>query len=1565
MLWLLFIFIFGRLAEALHPGPLQSGSSDTSLHHGDTLVQPNPSTTAFLLGTCNPSGVTGKAASFLGLPRGMWGVTETQATASSFGSFKRETTYLGKSMQRRIRTLHGEYVALRPGSDTAGSWSGVAFFGDFPIRPLRLPWQSVEYTSGRVFASDIHVGALHILAAVVYLPPSGPTYGTTSKICNELLASITEEVVFGSRGMRYVCGDFNRSHDGLATFDSWRSAGWVEVQQLALQRFQRTPTPTSKGTAFSDQIWISPELARHLSSVHSIEEVFADHDPLYAVFDLPTGLPRVHHWPTPALFPWDELPAKPAFATLPELDQDRFRANPTRAFAAWSGSVEHMVTQAFHDAQVPLPRGVTGRGQTLEPVLRPMRFPPLRHGRHGEDVPISDFLNRNIHFWFKQLRRLQADTQRATRMIGSPAVQVDQSRTWSNVVRAAGFKGGFASWWASRKIQLHGSPTAIPRWPPDLHTAKLIYDDFRINYRDYERWQLGRRRQLIAAKAHDHNKLLFRQLRQQDMSPPDHFTLECSLTISDVLDAQTIEVEGDLNVPAKATWLLQQCPATVTHIRGQCLTIECDLLPQIGHTLRGSWMVTDFQSMEAALSELWLPIWKRHLDAPPEMWQRALCFMDAFLPKLPASFISWNGTKVARLVAGYKKHTATGSDGWSRADVASLPAQAHMQIAEMYELIQDGADWPRQLQTGLVCPVRKIPEALTPMQYRPIILLPFLYRLWAVGSSRTLLPKMLQVAGQHVYGFLPSRRASDLWWLLQAAIESCFFEHGSLTGFNLDLVRCFNYIPRHPIFWGMKRLGLPAATLASWEAGLRQLERRFRVGAEVGPPHHSVCGFPEGDPLSCVAMVFFDVVMELYVRQYAGQVQLVSYVDNIQLLSDSVGSLCTGLVVLRTCLSMFDLVEDLGKSYAWATSSLLRAQLRTHGMNVKLAMKDLGAQMTFSQLLRSTTTTERVESVQHFWALLSRSPVASWFKLLSIRAAAWPKALHACENKLVPVSVTSTLRTKALFALGWRRAGASPWIRWSLMLPYDMDPDFHQYWAILRMALRMFGLYPHVRDHWRCFADATTLPSGQGPLHSLWLVLQQLDWRWDGDLVLEAFGMVMPFGSLHLLLLRRILEASWDRVICTRMPDRQDFTGMTSVDRRMSFQPLTSSAADNELLNTIQDGTFYTNYQISRFDPTCGGFCTQCNVEDTLEHRCLQCPRYTAIRRKHMPCINRWSQFGTAFTHHGIVPCNAFLQSWWHYLVALPDTTRDYFCMPLHGAEYDLFTDGTCTQHDSRVGDYAAWAVALPDMRRILSHGLLPGIVQSINRAEILGVTSALAWKLLGPCILRVWSDRKLVVTNIQFLRDYDYVPPHWSNQDLWLPLLAIVRVIDWTTCTVTWLPSHRDIRTADGPFEEWQILGNDMADRAAERCNQARGPSFERLSADLQCEQRRLQSLASSQRLFLLAMSKADLHRSTSEVPWDEEDQTIGSLVDGLMVNDCSVASLLEPIIEPRLADFPQFQIEFIADLVNWLSGLDILAQYRQPSWFLVLLPSRGMLFPLLLLEDLYSALCILETCI
>ena len=1249
---------FCRFGEASNPGPSSDAMGNGVLH----------------LGACNPSGLARKSQSFLDLPFGIYGVAETQLTQPTFHTFSKELAFHARHQQRDLRLVHGAYAPNRPGSCT-GAWTGVAFVSDVTPRKFQLPWRSCEYSSGRVLCSSFVGGQNHLLGASVYIPPSGPTYGTTTKIANELLAVLTQDLICGSSGYRFVLGDFNRDPQALRTFDIWRQAGWEEVQILFEKRDARERVPTSKGAAFSDHIWLSPELAATLTKVEVFDEVFAEHDVVIAALKLPNCKIPQFHWPKPAPIPWDELP-KMTFDTTLAFDEDAFVDDPSRFFAKWSAATERQVIDAC-PVDTQLPRGLAGRGQIREVHKREFTLLPLHPSRQGEETLRSDLLNRSVHYWFEQLRRLQAYSTRAKVVLAKPRLQVDQACTWNKIMHAPGFKGGFRRWWMTRPHQLSGSPGCLPEYPPSAAMSWAIFVDFRANFRHYEQWELRRRHQVLQAKAFDHNKMLYRQLRDVDMSPPDHFTINFHTLIATVEQEDEAELTDEITLPEHSKWFLNEELVKLQVLSSTRVKIDSDLILVPGQRLRGQLVLAQFQDMEQALASLWKPLWNRHMDLGQETWQRAISFAQVYMPRLPFGDYTWSASSVGIRAGKYKKKAATGPDGWSREDIQMLPESARADIASLLLTVQRTGAWPQQLVTGIVCPARKHSAAETPGEFRPIILLSFLYRLWASVASKVLLNGLITGVGNHTYGFVTGRRPQDLWYLVQLLVECSYHTEVDVSGINLDLVKCFNNLPRTPIFESLRIMGAPDNVLVPWKGGLHQLERRFRISTNMGPAYRSTVGYPEGDPLSCVGMLAFNMLMETYMNQYEATAFLTSFVDNLQLMGSSAAEVQRGFLTAQVFFSLMDLQLDDRKCYAWPTSSTERAALRSAGHTVKLHAKDLGAQMAFARTLRSTTTEERIHSISHFWPLLQRSSAPVWFKLQAIRVAAWPKAMHGCENKKASLSTTSTLRSKAMLSLNWRRAGATPWVRWALQQSYDLDPEFFQLWCILRSFLRFTQTVALVVEQWQTFCAHPPL-HGQGPFHSVQQALEVLGWTWLGDLTLFVGQWIFPRESLHETLLRRLLEYSWDDFVVRQLSTRSDFQGLDSVSRRLSFTQPGLTVADQSLLATIQDGTFFTAWQKSKFDASHAPFCDICNQEDDLEHRCRFCPKYNQIRNYFKDSITHWNLGTPAFNLHGLVERNPYLVPWMTYLCSLPDRTRDYTYLPCNDITYDLFVDGSC-----------------------------------------------------------------------------------------------------------------------------------------------------------------------------------------------------------------------------------------------------------------------------------------------
>ena len=1468
-IWLLIFAPLLRVGEAQNPGPQDE---------------------CLALGTVNPSGINGKVCSFLDLPPGLWSIAETQATQPVFQRFSRELrAFQGSS--RNLCLRHGACAPLRANSNSAGAWTGVAQMADCHIRPIHVPWRGHEWNSGRLMLSSFHLDSHCLVGATVYAPPRGPTYANAHALTQELLLTLSQELIHGMTGPRFISGDFNVNPDELPVFDEWRAAGWHEIQEWALMTQGRDKVPTCKGVTFRDHVWVSPEMLPWLHSVECHLDCFADHAVLLASLRVPVQTAWQHVWAQPSPLPWDGVDLG-SFVSGSSSAHVWNCADLSGCFANWSLTAESELIQQLSSVK-NVPASSRGRGQTTKVTRKACTHVPIAPARHGDRVPRSQVLSRAVHSWFKQVRRFQAYVQRAQTGLSTPTIQHDQRNTWSAIRRAHGF-GGFLSWWPKREIQLHGSPAQFPRWPPSLELAKILLTDMDANYRAFEAWNLRQRLGVIRAKHAEHNKILYAQLRGSSAASLACLRRSHVALVSDVTSVDVVELESSLPSWADSScqWTLQGLPADVAPLSESQVRVSCDLLLAVGQTLKVQKFLTQFQDLELELHGLWDPIWNRHAGVAQSQWDRALAFGRAHLPAGSCSSPPWSATQFRQVIKTYKRKTTRGPDAWDRNDLLALSDDRLTDLCHLFQHLESGHPWPTQLTTGFVCPIPKVEQAEVATQFRPIVLISLLYRLWASASSKTFLPFLSSRISPHVFGYVHGRRAMDIWCLVQIAIEVAHVTSQAVSGYCADLVKCFNRLPRRPLFGLLGHLGLSTKTLVAWENALGGLARRFRIRQDVGPARLSVTGFPEGDPLSCVAMLCFNCVFDAYIKVFAPETIPFAYVDNIQLISSTAAMLQPGILVMQTFMDAWDLSLDPDKSYAWSSATTQRTHLRGFGHMVRLSGRDLGAQMTYSKVTRKTVFHQRLDSVAHMWTLLRRSSAPTWFRKLALRMALLPKLLHGCENAWIPRSTLDKLRSRCMFALGWDRAGANPLVRWALMQPTGSDPEFYQLWQVLTCFWRLSRLFPMVRAAWGMTRQADEL--APGPLQSMDAALDLLGWCLDADWMLHMDDFVCSWWLLNLDTLKILARHFWQQSLCSRW-NRKDFSGLSSIDVEVSFSFRTPNLATNELLSTIQDGSFYTSNILAKFDVTKPAKCAWCGVEDDLQHRALHCPRYASVRDEHPDVSGRWPHMTRAFNEHGLVQANPHLWQHWQALMSLPDTTEVFYFEVDRGGPFHLFSDGSCTDGESCIKRLAAWGVIEMSSNRVVARGVIPGLLQTIDVAELTGAVSALRWTLKCHAQVVLHVDSQYVHDGLLALLERGFVPHHWRSQTLWHQALDILRQLDAGQFQVHKVFSHYDEAAAPTCVDEWMIRGNDKADAVASRAHELRPLSFHHNHRSLCQHHDRMTELVHSQLKFLLALAQQDLAEPSRHHNFDIEDLPLGALVQNTEPNDCALAAQFE----------------------------------------------------------------------
>ena len=395
-IWFVFVFCFSfvcRIGEAATPGPAHPCEPSSFL---DSVPWALDVPVDFCIRTTNPAGLSNKLYTLDTLPKGWWHFAETQASAAQLGSIRSYVRSLSFRSERNLRVTSGAPAPLRAGSSVAGNWTGVLSISDIAMRPAVIPWPDGAFESGRVMISVAHYGGIDITAGTVYLPPPGPTHPKATQMAEDLLAPITEQVVMGRSGPRFVCGDFNQKPGALRAMQIWKECGWVELQDY-MQAVHHVPAkPSCKKSSTPDQIWMSPELAACLVN-SAVWDVYPDHSTVVAGICLPKASETEFHRSLPGRIPWGEI-SEEAWTTVPEgpstfassasvgdhdlRDQNSFprfdpSCSPTVAFERWSKAFECHASTCMTNASARLDRSYHGRGQRLKPTPRRPQAPVI------------------------------------------------------------------------------------------------------------------------------------------------------------------------------------------------------------------------------------------------------------------------------------------------------------------------------------------------------------------------------------------------------------------------------------------------------------------------------------------------------------------------------------------------------------------------------------------------------------------------------------------------------------------------------------------------------------------------------------------------------------------------------------------------------------------------------------------------------------------------------------------------------------------------------------------------------------------------------------------------------------------------------------------------------------------------------------------------------------------------------------------------------------------------------------------------------------------------------------
>lgn len=1241
------------------------------------------------------------------------------------------------------------------------------------------------------------------------------------------------------KGMRFIMGDFNQTDGSLPQTELWEKMGWKEVQKLGSHKFGRPIANTCKSKTVKDFIWISPEMVPFFQSVDTLDDLFPDHSILFAKFSSWGPQSKIPLWRKPKAIDWDkvQLPLPIGDNNLKPVEQsshshnmqtDTQPINTEDIMINIANHFESRVNQAQQKkSSQELLMQQRGRSKTSKTVEVDEYTKPITKSRSGDKQPNFHGTSLQYNRWFRQLRRLESYKRQTTSVENMTVKQkVQQDRVWRSIVTAPGFPLGFCKWWGNQTWVRANTPTELDIHPPTHEIACFVCIGFEEKVRQLEdilNKELGEKAK--QNRIANPNKV-FDDLKK----PPANLVQlldDSIITTITAIDAEnnkiTVQQADQFQPDMMVSCQTAQC--RVIAVENDQITVNDTSELEVGSDIKHEKYEASLDRLFEKFGNEWTKRWDKHLHVSDEHWEPIISFFKQSTPPIPSMDLEpitidlWIKTLRKK-----KAKAATGPDGWARRDLLNLPSDLTQQILDMLTSIENGQPWPQSTVVGIVHSLEKVQNASKTSQFRPITIFSLIYRTWSSIRSKQCLQHLIDHVPTKCYGNLPGRHAGQVWWGILQSIEDSHYTGNHLTGAMIDIVKCFNALPRCPLLAVCKHLGIHNGIIRGWASALTQMTRRFSIRGGIGPPLKSSTGFAEGCGLSVVAMVASNVLTSQWLLHKVPSCDLWTYVDNIELTSPSAETTLEALENLTKFTEILDLEIDAAKTFVWATDASERRWFRQNEQKVKLWARDLGGHVQYSLQPTNSVIVSKMHKFKPRWKDMSRSKATYAQKIRSLKTLAWPNTMHGISSVHISDEHHDELRTGAMMGLNQQAKGASPKIQLSLIEKPLADPGFHALWTTL-IDFRSQTTY----DSCAAVLDKLTLENTRikpttGPCSVLLNRLNQIHWSWRDSTFTDQWARCVDIWDCCIQELYLRVSNAWQQRILGEMSHRKTFQkAFADCNPKITMDGLSTDPQEASVLRKCLNGTFFTEDRRKHQYGEEATKCPFCHMTDGQKHRHWECEELAEARQE---CPNNIlqniKQQPSCVTDHGWIPNPKTLLDFQTTLLSIQDITHNF--MDTHTPDFvELFTDGSCTEGSNPLVRLASWGVVVgtPDLEQEftpINAGLVSGLVQTISRAELTAILAALKFALAKGKPFRIWSDSGYAIKQIHKItitRRFAPVPNKIPNHDLLDQIRISILEAKQTFHGIHKVVSHQN--SALLSFDEiWVCAGNDAADSVA-----------------------------------------------------------------------------------------------------------------------------------------------------
>ena len=1379
-----------RVGEATNPGP--------TISVNDAVLIPDD---AFQFGLINPTGLHQKAELVASLGKGVWAVAESRVTHKSRSLLRHEF----KSLQFYTDFCDPVPPCSKKRSDVyKGVAAGVACISSFPIRNVSCDIPQHIQDSYRLVSTHISLGPhTTLLVITIYAPPpNNQTIDDPNALTADLISAACD-MIHAWRGPGIIAGDFNQDICDFARIQHLFSIGWKDAQELSVQKFCHSKKPTcitAQGQSCHSKILCSPTVAASIYYCNAVDDhLFANHPTLIMFCDLKCFASPKLQWHLPKPFQCQKFD----YQMLDELrpnDTDRAVVNFNRfvdqrdveaAAKVWVQPTEKVLSVAARDSDnLPIKYSSNHFGRHIGPKIKHQNtsVPVLRCARPGE----INSMNTQAPTWFrqhlKQSRRLNTVCLlRARSQHPSLENQLSCDALWKAISGAEGFRGKFPRWCV---LNL-GCP--FPQMTPDLEQCQVVAGCFQkyflkvdANLKLQKQNDLRKRTELDWKNG---GSFAFASMKEEGPVP----TAYIARTIQATMRKVRWDKKGKtmLPCPQASNFVIgspvafQGQSAFVIDNQGEHLTVDRPLFLRSNDlVVKQKHIYYDTQSATQEVVSAWNAFLQRDQHNMVEHWTDAERIACTIPQQDMIQIPDYNVDLWRRVQSKTPLKSARGSCGFAVGEMRCLPSWCLEQLFQLFRLIDEVSVWPAMWLYAFTIMLPKVSVPESPLDLRPITILSRIYRQWSRFKAVALLVGLSSKIPNSIAG---GTATSSL--MLSAYFQEILETENKgseCNGVTIDIIKCYNVLPRYPLSLMMHRMGWPDHIIRTYIAALMNLQRSFQVLGSVSPWQKSYTGVPEGCALAVAAMLTLSSSLYFFLHEKCPQAEVFTFADNWALLFRQWIHTEPGVRYLEHFCSALQLSISVPKSWMWALETSVLNKLGTimlqgSAIPVIKHTKDLGVDLTYQGARKKTHLRHRLKlGLQRCGKVPAvLCPKEKQDHLLHM--SCFPKAGFGVELCQPTLKEFNSFRSAAARAVGLSRKGASPWIALSLL---GKNNDF-QFFALRRTVFfwrQYIARFPCRIPH---IIHKLQNSENKGPIANLRKVFQQVGLTIIGELVCSEFYGNIPWLHCSKRFMNLVLHTHWVQYVCRKLTglQRKHFHG--SFIDTIGYQRNLSkfNRTDQQMLRAHSSGTNYTNNARSKYLDI-QDVCPFCGHVDSRSHRILDCIGLEPERLKLSAETLVLLKNSPTFRHFGLVTLDSQFTAIrkknpttvsWHELenqFVRQDISENH--------EYHLFTDGSCFHNGDPFLAIAAAAVVvfqnvLQPVHDFHTRSLLPGQDHSSYRAEIFAFYICCVQFTKGV----IYSDCQAAIDGFEYVLQCvtgSIVPTFHDHGDLWNQIYRVAQ---------------------------------------------------------------------------------------------------------------------------------------------------------------------------------------------